>query len=86
MKKELVHGLTETVKLKDWEFALLIAALKVYAEDAKRRGLSPGIITYARNLRARLSAPFARLIKKTKRKHHEIWNQIQHAKNLTSFS
>lgn len=82
---ELVHGLTERVELKDWEFALLIAALKVYADDAKRRGLSPGVITYARRLRSHLSVPFARLIKRTKRKHFEIWSQIQHSKNLTDF-
>jgi len=84
-RPELVHGLTETVHLKDWEFAIIIAALKVYADDAKKRGLSPGTVTYARNLRSRLSAPFGRLVKRTKRKHWEIWNKIQHAKDLTEY-
>jgi len=82
---ELVHGLTERVDLKDWEFALIIAALKVYADDAKRRGLSPGVITYARRLRSHLSVPFAKLIKRTKRTHFQIWSRIQHSKNLTDF-
>jgi len=30
MKRELVHGLTETVELKDWDFAIIQAALKLY--------------------------------------------------------
>jgi len=64
---ELVHGLTEAVDLKDWEFAIILAALKGYANEHPE-----GSGTYAVNLSKRLREPFARLIRKTKRKRREI--------------
>jgi len=84
-KPILFHGLSERVDLKDWEFALIIAALKAYSDEARHRNLAPGVITYTRRLRSRLSGPFARLIKRTKRRHHEIWEQINGASDLTDF-
>jgi hypothetical protein len=85
MKKELVHGLTETVELKDWDFAILIAALKLYIKDAKETGKNPAVIKYAERLHRKLSKPFVRLVKRTKREHRRLENLLTHEKDLTSF-
>lgn len=65
---ELVHGLTETVELKDWEFAIILAALKFYAKNHEKKATS----TYAQNLAKKLRVPFSQLVIRTKRKHKEI--------------
>jgi len=77
-KPELVHGLTETVELADWDFAIIISALKLYARAKKRAG-DAGHYTYARNLAKELRRPFSRLVRRTKRKHREILASISHA-------
>ena len=84
-KKELVHGLTETVKLKDWDFAIIQAALKLYIKDAKQKGKNPAVIGYAKQLRKKLKKPFVRLVKKTKREHRRLENLLTHEKDLTDF-
>lgn len=84
--KELVHGLTEAVELKDWDFAILIAALKIYIEDAEAKGKPPAVIGYAKGLRARLRGPFVRLVKRTKREHRRLQNLIDHEKILADFA
>jgi len=71
---ELVHGLTETVELKDWDFAIILAALKVYAKE--HHG---GSGTYADNLAKRLRVPFSRLVRRTKRKRREIMASLHTA-------
>lgn len=85
MKKELVHGLTETVELKDWDFAIIQASLKLYIKDAKEKGKNPAVIGYAKQLRKKLTRPFARLVKRTKREHRRLENLLTHKKDLTHF-
>lgn len=85
MKKELVHGLTETVELKDWDFAIIQAALKLYIKDAKQKGKNPAVIAYAGQLREKLRKPFVNLVKRTKREHRRLQNLLTHEKDLTRF-
>jgi len=85
MKKELVHGLTEKVELKDWDFAIIQAALKLYIKDAKQKGKNPAVIAYARQLRNKLKKPFVRLVKRTKREHRRLENLLTHEKDLLHF-
>jgi len=84
-KKQLVHGLTETVELKDWDFAILQAALKLYIKDARRRGISPAVIAYALRLRKKLRDPFVRLVKRTKREHRRLEMISEHPIDLTAY-
>jgi len=68
--KELVHGLSRTVELKDWDFAMIQAALKYYAKNhPSRRG-------YIKTLMAKLRTPFVDLVKETKRQHHRIRSSL----------
>jgi len=71
MKKELVHGLIETVELKDWDFAIIIAALKLYAEDRRKRGKG-NMATYAEGIIKKLRPPFSNLVRRTKREHRKL--------------
>lgn len=88
MKKELVHGLvhglTETVELKDWDFAIIQAALKLYIKDAKEKGKG-STIAYAQQLQRKLRKPFVRLVKRTKREHRRLENLLTHEKDLIDF-
>lgn len=80
-----MHGLTETVELKDWDFAIIQAALKLYIKDAKRNKKSPAVIGYAMQLRRKLREPFAKLVKRTKREHRRLENLLTHKKALPEF-
>jgi hypothetical protein len=80
-----VHGLTETVELKDWDFAIIQAALKLYIKDAKEKGKG-STIGYAQQLQRKLRKPFVRLVKRTKREHRRLENLLTHEKDLTHFS
>jgi hypothetical protein len=84
MKRELVHGLTETVELKDWDFAIIQAALKLYIKEAKKRG-KISAVGYAQHLQGKLRRPFVRLVKRTKREHRRLENLLTHEKDLTAF-
>jgi hypothetical protein len=84
-KKELVHGLTETVDLKDWDFAIIQAALKLYIKDAKQKGKSPAVVGYAQQLQKKLKRPFVKLVKRTKREHRRLENLLTHEKDLSHF-
>lgn len=86
MKKEPVHGLTETVELKDWDFAIIQAALKLYVKDAKEKDKNPAVIAYAKRLQMKLKKPFARLVKRTKREHRRLENFLTHEKDLTHYA
>jgi len=74
--RELVHGLYETVELKDWDFAIILSALKVYADQKAKEGKSVQR-TYALNLAKKLRIPFSKLVKRTKRKHREILASLE---------
>jgi hypothetical protein len=84
MKRELVHGLTETVELRDWDFAIIQAALKLYIKEAKKRG-KISAIGYAQHLQGKLRRPFVRLVKRTKREHRRLEILLTHDRDLTSF-
>jgi len=84
MKKELVHGLTETVELKDWDFAIIQTALKLYAKEKRRQG-DKATAKYADNISAKLKPAFARLVKRTKREHRRLECLLTHKKDLTAF-
>lgn len=83
--RELVHGLTESVDLKDWDFAILIAALKLYIKDAKTTGKSPAVIAYAMQLKEKLRPPFVRLVKRTKREHRRLEILAEHGQDLRAY-
>lgn len=84
MKRELVHGLTETVELKDWDFAIIQAALKLYVKEARKKGKT-STIRYTQQLQGKLRRPFSRLIKKTKREHRRLESLLTHESDLTAF-
>ena len=79
MTKELVHGLTKTVKLADWDFAIIQAALKYYARN------HPQSRAYCKQLQAKLRRPFASLVKDTKRLHASL-KAAQTAKKVTDYT
>jgi len=83
-KPELVHGLTETVELKDWDFAIIQAALKLYIKDAEKKGKTAAV-GYAQQLRRKLRKPFVNLVKRTKREHRRLNCLLTHTKDLTAF-
>jgi hypothetical protein len=84
LKRELVHGLTETVELKDWDFAIIQAALKLYIKDAREKG-EWSTIAYAQQLQRKLRKPFVNLVKRTKREHRRLENLLTHERDLLSF-
>jgi len=68
---ELVHGLTEPVELADWDYAIILAALKLY----RCSRLEAGDVTRARyvdHIMGKLRRPFAELVRRTKRKHRKL--------------
>jgi len=81
MKEELVHGLTETVELKDWDFAIIQAALKLYIKYHQQRG-KLATVGYAKQLQKRLRKPFVALVKRTKREHRFLENELTHERKL----
>ena len=86
-KKELVHGLTETVALADWDFAILLASLKLYAKvrHAQNPEKYRNVIAYSKQLRKKLRKPFNKLIKRTKKEHRKLLMQLEHDKTLEDF-
>lgn len=84
MKRELVHGLTETIELKDWDFAIIQAALKLYVKDARRKGKISSL-RYTQQLQGKLKRHFGALIKRTKREHRRIESLLTHENDLTTF-
>lgn len=68
---ELVHGLTEPVELADWDYAIIIAALKLYRAQRAEAG-DVVRARYADRITGKLRRPFAELIRRTKRKHREL--------------
>lgn len=76
--KELVHGLTRSVELKDWDFAIIQAALKYYGKN------HPESRAYVKQLSAKLRRPFASLVKDTKRLHASL-RAAQTTKKVTDF-
>lgn len=85
MKKKLVHGLTETVKLRDWDFAIIQAALKLYIEKANREGKGAQA-KYAERIMEKLRPAFVRLVKRTKREHRRLECLLTHEKDLLTWS
>ncbi len=82
--KELVHGLVEAVELKDWDFAIIQTALKLYAKEKRRLG-DEAHAKYADNIRAKLKPAFVRLVKRTKREHRRLETLLTHEKELHQF-
>ena len=68
---ELVHGLTEPVELADWDYAIIIAALKLYGARRAEEG-DAARARYADQVREKLRRPFAELVRRTKRRHREL--------------
>jgi len=68
---ELVHGHTEPVELADWDYAIIIAALKLHRARKVEEG-DMARARYADRIRGKLRRPFAELIRRTKRKHREL--------------
>lgn len=70
-EKELVHGLEEAVSLKDWDYAIIISALKRYKVWKEELG-DIAHAKYADNLIVKIRGPFSRLVRRTKREHRRL--------------
>lgn len=79
-----MHGLVEAVELKDWDFAIIQTALKLYAKEKRRLG-DEAHAKYADNIRAKLKPAFVRLVKRTKREHRRLETLLTHEKELHQF-
>jgi len=84
-KEELVHGLTETVELKDWDFAIIQASLKMYIKHHKAKGNNL-TVAYTQQLQKKLRIAFVRLIKRTKKEHRFLKSQLTHEKEITQYT